>query len=98
MNDAIKNKQKKAFKKFMIYASKFSLIREFLFASFYANENDMLYKNLDDDIWEKFFSVYDFYEPKDLKKFNKQYKKLCEFLGKPIRNLFFCSVGKCIHQ
>jgi len=79
----LRMKINKSFKKFMIYASKFSLVKEVLFAAFYANENEILYQNLDHEDWEKFFTVYDFYEPEDLKTFNKQYKNLCEFLGKP---------------
>lgn len=82
MQDAIKNKQKSSFKKFMIYASKFSLISEVLFSAFYAKEEDILYKDLAHPDWEKFFEVFDFYEAEDLEKFNKQYKTLCEFLGK----------------
>ena len=70
----------------MIYASKFSLISEVLFASFYANENDIYYKDLDQKDWEDLFSVYDYYEPEDLDKFSKQYKTLCEFLGIKIIN------------
>ena len=86
MKDSITNKEKKSFKKFMIYASKFSLISEVLFASFYANENDIYYKDLDQKDWEDLFSVYDYYEPEDLDKFSKQYKTLCEFLGIKIIN------------
>ena len=70
----------------MIYASKFSLISEVLFASFYANENDIYYKDLDQKDWEDLFSVYDYYESEDLDKFNKQYQNLCEFLGIKIIN------------
>jgi hypothetical protein len=81
MQDAIKNKQKSSFKTFMIYASKFSLVSEVLFSSFYAEEKDIYYKDLSHDDWEKFFEVYDFYEADDLQKFNKQYKTLWEFLA-----------------
>lgn len=76
MQDAIKNKQKSSFKTFMIYASKFSLVSEVLFSSFYAEEHDIYYKDLSHDDWERFFEVYDFYEADDLQKFNKQYKTL----------------------
>jgi hypothetical protein len=62
--------------KFMIYASKFNLVLEILWAAFHANDNDMLYKDLTHPDWDKFFKVYDFYESKDLVKFNKQYKNL----------------------
>ena len=82
MEDAIKNKEKSSFKKFMIYASKFSLIQEVLFSAFHAKDDDILYKDLASPEWEKFFEVYDFYESKDLKKFMKQYNTLCDFLGK----------------
>jgi len=82
MEDAVKNKQKSAYKSFMIYASKFSLLSEVLFSSFYADENDLLYKDLAHEDWQKFFEVFDFYEADDLQKFSKQYKTLCEFLGK----------------
>ena len=67
MKDAIKNKQKSSFKKFMIYASKFNIISEILFSAFYAKDDDLLYKDITDEIWDKFFEVYDYYEPNDLK-------------------------------
>jgi hypothetical protein len=76
MKDAIENKHKSSFKKFMIYASKFNLVLEILWAAFHANDDDMLYKDLTHPDWDKFFKVYDFYESKDLVKFNKQYKNL----------------------
>lgn len=75
MEDAVKNKHKSSFKKFMIYASKFSLIKEILFAAFHAKDN-MFFKDLTDKSWEKFFKVYDYYEPKDLQRFNYQYQTL----------------------
>jgi len=65
----------------MIYASKFSQIKEILFASFLAKDG-MIYKDLSDESWVKFFEVFDYYEPKDLQKFNYQYQTLCDFLGK----------------
>lgn len=82
MEDAINNKQKSSFKKFMIYASKFSLVLEVLFAAFHAHDDDILYQDLASPEWEKFFEVYDFYESVDLKKFMKQYNTLWDFLGK----------------
>mmetsp|Transcript_15010 Transcript_15010/g.14880 ORF Transcript_15010/g.14880 Transcript_15010/m.14880 type:complete len:331 (+) Transcript_15010:381-1373(+) len=81
MKDSIKNKQKSSFKKFMIYASKFSSLSEVIFAAFYAKPDDLLFKSIDDPDWVRFFEVYDCYEPKDLKKFNKQYTSLCHFLA-----------------
>lgn len=82
MEESIKEKKKNSFKKFMIYASKFSLIKEVLFSAFYANDKDLQYKELTDPEWELFFEVYDYCEPENLQKFNKQYKTLWEFLGK----------------
>ena len=67
MEEAITNKDKKAFKTFMVYASKFSLIREVLFAAFYSDENDLLYKSPDHEDWIKVYEVYESYEPKDFK-------------------------------
>lgn len=107
MKEAINDKNKAAFKKFMIYASKFSLISEVLFSAFNANENDILYKSLSSPDWDEFFKVYDFYEPEDLEKFSKQYTTLCEFLGKcldsepafkPVASFSQSSFGQCVHQ
>lgn len=91
MQEAIKNKQKEYFKKFMIYASKFSLISEVLFSAFYAKEDDILYKDLSHPDWQRFFKVFDFYEANDVKKFNKQYTNLCEFLA--LGNAFISKSG-----
>ncbi|CAI2384024.1 unnamed protein product [Moneuplotes crassus] len=78
MKEAIEEQKERSFKWFIIYASKFSQISELLFASLYAKD-DMLYKDFSDENWEKFFSVYDLYEPRDITEFNHQYRNLCNF-------------------
>ncbi|CAI2383830.1 unnamed protein product [Moneuplotes crassus] len=81
IRDSVHHHNKKAFMKFMVYASKFTILSEVIFAAFYANPNDLLFKNIDHPDWTRFFSVYDYYQPKDLKKFNKQYKGFCHSLA-----------------
>ncbi|CAI2383957.1 unnamed protein product [Moneuplotes crassus] len=78
MKEAIEERKEGSFKTFMIYASKFLLISEMLFAAFYAKD-DMLYKDISDESWDMFFNFYDCYEPKDLTKFNRQYQNICNF-------------------
>ena len=65
----------------MVYASKFKLVGELIYAAILSDENDIYYKPLESEDWDLLFQHYSYYEPKNLKKFIKQYKDVTEFMA-----------------
>lgn len=74
-------KEKSALKRFVIYASKFSLVSEMIYSAFSTDPEDLFYKPLDHPDWKLIFDNYSFYEPVNQTKFFEQYKGVYEFIA-----------------
>jgi len=51
IEDFMKTKERSSLKKFIIYASKFNLCTEMIYAAFCAEPDDLFYKPLDHPDW-----------------------------------------------
>jgi hypothetical protein len=75
-----KTKDRSALKKFIVYASKFNVCTEMIYAAFVADPDDIFYKPIDHPDWELLLSNYSCYEPKDPKKFMDEYNNVIDFM------------------
>lgn len=76
-----KDKDRSSLKMFLIYASKFNVCTDMIYAAFCAQEDDLFYKPLDHPDWQLIFANYSYYEPTNLTKFVNESQGIVDFMA-----------------
>jgi len=67
-------------KRSIVYASKFNVCTEMIYAAFCADPEDIFYKPIEHPDWQLLLQNYCFYEPKNPKKFMEDYTNVIDFM------------------
>lgn len=80
LRKAVETKETSYLRDFVGYAAKMGVVGDILYGALRDDQNNIYYKPIDHEEWDVFFKCYSFVKPKKLKKFMKQYKRVCEFM------------------
>lgn len=73
-------KEWSSLKRFIVYASKFNVCTEMIYAAFCADHDDLFYKPITHSDWQLILQNYSFYEPQNPKKFMDEYTNVIDFM------------------